>query len=62
MPSRGEPALSASASLRRLQRRLPELSVPALLRLRDAVEPLLARDRLQPGDLDAVHAAVDRPE
>jgi hypothetical protein len=52
---RSEPAIpAASARLRRLQARLPDLSVPALLRLRDAIEPVLARDRIRLIDVSAV--------
>ena len=52
---RSEPAIpAASARLRRLQARLPDLSVPALLRLRDAIEPVLARDRIRLSDVSAV--------
>lgn len=60
MPRR-EPAVSAaSARLRSLQARLPELSVPALLEVRDALEPLLAGERVRIGDVDAVLRAADR--
>jgi hypothetical protein len=52
---RSEPAIpAASARLRRLQARLPDLPVPALLRLRDAIEPVLARDRIRLSDVSAV--------
>lgn len=58
---RSEPAVpAASARVRRLQARLPELSVPALLRVRDAVEPLLERERISLADVNTVlHAADD---
>ncbi|HEY2570340.1 MAG TPA: hypothetical protein VGI27_02650 [Solirubrobacteraceae bacterium] len=57
---RPEPAIpAASARLRRLQARLPELSVPALLRVRDALEALLQRDRIRVGDLGAVLRSAD---
>ena len=59
MPPRSEPARSAAARLRRVERRLPELSVPALLRLRDAIEPALAAERLRAGDVDTIIAAAD---
>lgn len=59
MPPRSEPARSASARLRGLERRLPELPVPALLRLRDAIEPILAADRIRAGDIASVTAAAD---
>jgi hypothetical protein len=52
------PVSSASARLRRLQRRLPELSVSDLLRVRDAVEVALDADRVGAPDVDAVLAAV----
>jgi hypothetical protein len=59
MPSRARmPVSSASARLRRLQRRLPELSVSDLLRVRDAVEVALDADRVGAPDVDAVLAAV----
>jgi hypothetical protein len=52
---RSEPAIpAASARLRRLQARLPDLPVPALLRLRDAIEPVLARERIRLSDVSAV--------
>jgi hypothetical protein len=58
MPRR-EPAIpAASARLRRLQAGLPELSVPALLRLRDAIEPVLARERVPLSDVSAVLRAA----
>jgi hypothetical protein len=50
---RSEPAIpAASARLRRLQARLPDLPVPALLR--DAIEPVLARERIRLSDVSAV--------
>ncbi|MDQ6856839.1 MAG: hypothetical protein M3Z57_07190 [Candidatus Dormibacteraeota bacterium] len=53
---RTQPAIpAASARLRQLQARLPELSVPALLRVRDALEALLERERIRVTD---VHAAL----
>jgi hypothetical protein len=58
MPRR-EPAIpAASARLRRLQARLPELSVPALLLLRDAIEPVLARQQIRLSDVSAVLRAT----
>jgi hypothetical protein len=59
MPPRAESALSASARLRRLERRLPELSVPVLLRLRDAIEAALAADRVTVSQADTVLLAAD---
>ncbi|MGH7723120.1 MAG: hypothetical protein ACRENL_09880 [Candidatus Dormibacteria bacterium] len=60
MPRR-EPAIpAATARLRRLQARLPELPVPALLRLRDAIEPLLERERVRLSDVNAVLRAAGR--
>ena len=61
MPPRSEPAASAAAAaeVRRLQRRLPGLSVPALLRLRDALGPVLDSDQIRVGDVDAVLAAAE---
>jgi hypothetical protein len=57
---RSEPAVpAASARLRRLQARLPELSVPALLRVRDALEGLLERDRIRVSDVSSVLRAAD---
>ncbi len=51
---------AASASLRRLQARLPELSVPALLRVRDALEALLEQDTIRVRDVSGVlRAAAD---
>jgi hypothetical protein len=52
------PVSTASARLRRLQQRLPELSVVDLLRVRDAVEVVLGADRVGARDVDAVLAAV----
>jgi hypothetical protein len=58
MPSQ-KPAIPAtSARLRRLQARLPELSVPTLLRIRDALAPVLERDRIRVSDVDAVLLAA----
>ncbi len=58
MPRR-EPAIpAASARLRRLQARLPELSVPALLLLRDAIEPVLAHQQIRLSDVSAVLRAT----
>lgn len=52
---RSEPAIpAASARLRRLQARLPDLPVAALLRLRDTIEPVLARERIRLSDVSAV--------
>jgi hypothetical protein len=59
MPPRSESAASVAAEVRRLQRRLPELAVPALLRLRDALGPVLAAERITVGDVDAVLAVAD---
>lgn len=57
---RSEPAIpAASARVRRLQARLPELSVPALLRMRDALEPLLEQERLNVADVTTVLRAAD---
>ncbi len=50
---------AASARLRRLQARLPELSVPALLRMRDALEALLERETIRVSDLGTVTRAAD---
>jgi hypothetical protein len=56
---RHEPAIPAtSARLRRLQAGLPELSVPVLLHVRDALEPLLDRDRIRVSDVSAVLRAA----
>jgi hypothetical protein len=49
----------ASAQVRRLQARLPELSVPALLRVRDALEPVLDSDTIRLSDVNAVLRAAD---
>jgi hypothetical protein len=49
----------ASAQVRRLQARLPELSVPALLRVRDALEPVLDGDTIRLSDVNAVLRAAD---
>jgi hypothetical protein len=49
----------ASAHVRRLQARLPELSVPALLRVRDALEPVLDGDTIRLSDVNAVLRAAD---
>jgi hypothetical protein len=49
----------ASAQVRRLQARLPELSVPALLRVRDALEPVLGGDTIRLSDVNAVLRAAD---
>lgn len=58
MPSRTPPASVASAQLRRVQERLPALSVPVLLRVRDAVEQVLDADRVAPRDVEAVLTAA----
>jgi hypothetical protein len=42
-----------------LQARLPELSVPALLRVRDALEPVLDGDAIRLSDVNAVLRAAD---
>ena len=60
MPRREPTVATACARLRRLQARLPDLSVPALLQVRDAIEPLLDAERLRSGDVDAVLRAADR--
>jgi hypothetical protein len=49
----------ASAQVRRLQARLPELSVPALLRVRDALEPVLDGDTIRLSDVNTVLRAAD---
>ena len=54
MPRRTTARPADAASLRALQQRLPELSVPALLRVRDAIEALEARPRLRASDVAAV--------
>jgi hypothetical protein len=57
---RSEPAIpAASARVRRLQDRLPDLSVPALLRVRDALEPLLEQERITLRDVDSILRAAD---
>jgi hypothetical protein len=57
---RSAPAIpAASARLRRLQAQLPELSVPALLRVRDALEALLERDPIRVTDVNTVLRAAD---
>jgi hypothetical protein len=57
---RSEPAIPvASARLRRLQARLPELSVPALLRPPDALEPVLERERIGLSNANAVRRAAE---
>ncbi len=57
---RSEPAIpAASARVRRLQARLPELSVPTLLRLRDAADSLLERERISLRDVNALLRAAD---
>jgi hypothetical protein len=59
MPSRTAPPVSAaSARLRQVQHQLPELSVPALLQVRDAVAQVLAADRVGTGDVEAVLTAA----
>ncbi|HEX4754447.1 MAG TPA: hypothetical protein VH661_01680 [Candidatus Dormibacteraeota bacterium] len=59
MPSRTAlPVSTASARLRRLQQRLPLLSVPALLQVREAVEQALARERVGSRDVDVVLEAA----
>jgi hypothetical protein len=56
---RSEPAVSAAAArLRRLQARLDQLSVPALLRVREVLEPLLERERISVRDVNAVLRAA----
>lgn len=58
---RNEPAIpAASARLRRLQARLSELSVPSLLRVRDALEPLFDSERIRVSDANTVLLAADR--
>jgi hypothetical protein len=57
---RSEPAIpAASARLRRLQAQLPELSVPALVRVRDELEALLENERIRLSDVNAVIRAAD---
>jgi hypothetical protein len=57
---RSEPAIpAASARLRRLQARLPEVSVPALLRMRDSLDELLQQERIRVSDVNAVLRAAD---
>jgi hypothetical protein len=57
---RSEPAIPvASGRLRRLEARLPELSVSALLAVREVLEPLLDRDRVGVSDVNAVLRAAD---
>jgi hypothetical protein len=59
MPSRTAiPVSTASTRLRRLQQQLPELSVPALLQVRNAVEQALAADRIGSGDVEVVLKAA----
>jgi hypothetical protein len=59
MPSRTAiPVSTSSARLRRLQQRLPELSVPVLLQIRDAVEHALATDRIGSRDVAVVLEAA----
>ena len=60
MPRPSESAArAASARVRRLQQRLPELSVPALLRIRDELDPILMRERVRVADVDTVLRAAD---
>ena len=59
MPRRPTASRADAASLRELQQRLPELSVPVLLHLRDTVDELLQRPRLRPEDVAAVHEAAE---
>jgi hypothetical protein len=57
---RSEPAIpAASARVRRLQDRLSELSVPALLRVRDSLEAVLEQERVSVNDVNAVLRAAD---
>jgi hypothetical protein len=59
MPSRtAMPVSTASARLRRLQQQLPELSVPVLLQVRDAVERALGCDRVGSRDVELVLEAA----
>ncbi|MHB8718808.1 MAG: hypothetical protein ACYDAC_07955 [Candidatus Dormibacteria bacterium] len=58
MPRRPTARPADAASLRALQQRLPELSVPTLLRVRDATDGLLQRPRLRLVDVAAVVAAA----
>jgi hypothetical protein len=56
---RSAPAIpAASARVRRLQERLPELSVPALLRVRDSLEALLEQERVSVSDVNSVLRAA----
>jgi hypothetical protein len=52
------PMSTASARLRRLQQQLPELSVPVLLQVRDAVEQALGCHRVGLGDVEVVLEAA----
>jgi hypothetical protein len=59
MPSRTAiPVSTASARLRRLQQHLPELSVPVLLQVRNAVEQALGCDRVSSRDVEVVLEAA----
>ncbi|HEY7926381.1 MAG TPA: hypothetical protein VIG86_03050 [Candidatus Dormibacteraeota bacterium] len=59
MPSRTPPPVSVvTAHLRRIEQRLPELSVPVLLHVRDAVEQVLAAERVGTRDVETVVAAA----
>jgi hypothetical protein len=59
MPSRTAiPVSTASARLRRLQQRLPQLSVHALLQVREAVVQILARERVGSQDVEVVLEAA----
>jgi hypothetical protein len=49
----------ATAQVRTLQARLPQLSVPALLRVRDALEPVLDSDTIRVSDVTTVLRAAD---
>lgn len=51
MPRQQTSVPAVSERLRRLQATLPELPVPVLLTLRDALEPLLERERLGARDV-----------
>lgn len=61
MPPRDAAATAAVTQLRRVQSRVPFLPVSALIRLGDAVEHALERDRLHPRDVDIVIRAAEEP-
>ena len=59
MPRRPTTSRADAASLRELQQRLPELSVPVLLHLRDTIDELLQHPRLTGADVAAVLEAAE---